>query len=157
MTYVFSGTLNPTHFTSLRHKGTVRVCVSVFHLFPYPKLYSRLPFLACELHPESHSGARESLGITAKERRGSLGVILHGRSHHFQCFDTVSLATGPPHHNRFTAVFRDHPVEPVPEENFWTLWCKGRLTEADTLTIRLSATPSGITSASLTIPPTGKS
>jgi len=33
----------------------------------------------------------------------------------------------------------------VPEENFWTLWCKGRLTEADTLTIRLGATPSGPT------------
>jgi len=29
--------------------------------------------------------------------------------------------------------FRDHPGEPVPEENFWTLWCKERLTEADTL------------------------
>jgi len=28
----------------------------------------------------------------------------------------------------------------VPEENFWTLWCKGRLTEADTPTIRLCAT-----------------
>jgi len=32
--------------------------------------------------------------------------------------------------------FRDHPPsngsEPVPEENFWTSWCKGRLTEADT-------------------------
>jgi len=28
--------------------------------------------------------------------------------------------------------FQDHPGEPVPEENFWTLWCKGRLTEADT-------------------------
>jgi len=28
--------------------------------------------------------------------------------------------------------FRDLPGEPVPEENFWTLWCKGRLTEADT-------------------------
>jgi len=27
--------------------------------------------------------------------------------------------------------FRDHPGEPVPEENFWTLWCKGRLTEAN--------------------------
>jgi len=27
--------------------------------------------------------------------------------------------------------------EPVPEENFWTLWCKVRLTEADTPTIRL--------------------
>jgi len=35
------------------------------------------------------------------------------------------------HHNRFTALFWDHPGEPVPEENFWTLWCKGRLTEAD--------------------------
>jgi len=32
--------------------------------------------------------------------------------------------------------FRDHPGEPVPEENFWTLWCKERLTEADTPTIR---------------------
>jgi len=28
--------------------------------------------------------------------------------------------------------FRDLPDEPVPAENFWTLWCKGRLTEADT-------------------------
>jgi len=38
-------------------------------------------------------------------------------------------------------------VEPVPEENFWTLWCKGRLTEADIPTIRLGATPSVPTSA----------
>jgi len=45
--------------------------------------------------------------------------------------------------------FRDHPGEPVPEENFWTLWCKGRLTETDTPTIRLGATPSGLTSAHL--------
>jgi len=41
----------------------------------------------------------------------------------------------------------------VPEENFWTLWCKGRLTEADTPTIRLGATPSGLTSAHLHHPP----
>jgi len=34
----------------------------------------------------------------------------------------------------------------VPEENFWTSWCKGRLTEADTPTIRLGATPSRLTS-----------
>ena len=33
--------------------------------------------------------------------------------------------------------FWDHPGEPVPGENLWTLWCKGRLTEADTLTIQL--------------------
>jgi len=49
--------------------------------------------------------------------------------------------------------FRDHPGEPVPEENFWTLWCKGRLTEADTPTILLGATPSGLTSAHLHHPP----
>jgi len=45
------------------------------------------------------------------------------------------------------------PGEPVPEQNFWTLWCKGRLTEADTLTIRLGATPSGLTSPHLHHPP----
>jgi len=50
------------------------------------------------------------------------------------------------------AFFQDHPGQPVPE-NFWTLWCKGRLTEVDILTIRLGATPSGLTSAHLTIPP----
>jgi len=37
----------------------------------------------------------------------------------------------------------------VSEENFWTLWCKGRLTEAGTQTIRLGATPSRSTSAHL--------
>ena len=57
------------------------------------------------------------------------------------------------HHNCFTALFWDHPREPVPEENVWTLWCKGRLTEADTPTIRLFATPSGLSSAHLHHPP----
>jgi len=45
--------------------------------------------------------------------------------------------------------FWDHPGELVPKENVWTLWCKGRLTEADTPTIRLGATPSRLTSAYL--------
>jgi len=39
-------------------------------------------------------------------------------------------------------LFPDHLGEPVPKENFWTLWCKEGLTEADTLTIRMGATPS---------------
>ena len=65
-------------------------------------------------------------------------------------------ATSYNHHHTTTVLwpfFRVHPGEPVPEENFWTLWCKGRLTEADTLTIRLGATPSGLTSAYLHHPP----
>jgi len=45
--------------------------------------------------------------------------------------------------------FWDYPGEPVPEQNFWTLWYKGRLTEADTPTIRMGATPSGLSSAYL--------
>jgi len=53
------------------------------------------------------------------------------------------------YYNCFAALFRDHPGEPVLEENLWTLWCKGRLTEPDTPTIRLGATPSGLTSAHL--------
>ena len=61
------------------------------------------------------------------------------------------------HHHTTTTVllpfFWDHPGELVPEENFWTLWSKGRLTEADTLTIRLGATPSGLTSAHRHHPP----
>jgi len=55
----------------------------------------------------------------------------------------------PPHHNRFTVLFRDHPGEPVTEQNFWRLWCKKTLTKANTPTIRLGATPSGLTSAHL--------
>jgi len=65
----------------------------------------------------------------------------------------VALQTSLKAHNHFTALFRDHPGEPVPEENFWTLWCKRRLTEADTLTIRLGASSSGLTSAPLHHPP----
>jgi len=61
------------------------------------------------------------------------------------------------HHHHTTTVlrlfFRDNQGEPVPEEKFWTLWCKGRLTEADTPTIQLGATPSGLTSAHLYHPP----
>ena len=60
----------------------------------------------------------------------------------------------PPHHNHFIGFFFwDHPGEPVPEQNYWTLWCKGRLTEAETPTIRLGATSSGLTSALLHHPP----
>ena len=67
-----------------------------------------------------------------------------------------SSAWTPSNHTTTTVLwpfFRDQPGEPMPEENFWTLWCKGRLTEADTLTIRLGATPSGLTSAHLHHPP----
>jgi len=49
--------------------------------------------------------------------------------------------------------FWDYPGKLVPEENFWTVWCKGILTEADTPTIWLGITPSGLSSAHLHHPP----
>jgi len=55
----------------------------------------------------------------------------------------------PPPHTVLRPFFRDHPGEPVPEENFWTLWCKGRLTETDTPTIRLGTSPPGLSSVHL--------
>jgi len=59
-----------------------------------------------------------------------------------------------PHHTTvLRPFFRDHPGEPVPEENLRTLWHKGRSTEADTQTIWLGTTPSGLTSAHLHHPP----
>ena len=58
-----------------------------------------------------------------------------------QCTITITTVLRP--------FFWDHPGEPVPDENFWTLWCKGRLTDVDTPTIRLGATPSGLSSAHL--------
>ena len=74
-----------------------------------------------------------------------------------QCMKCCSIHH---HHHHVTTVlwpfFWDHPDDPVPEENFWILWCKGRLTEADTLTILpiwLGATPSGLTSVHLHRPP----
>jgi len=61
------------------------------------------------------------------------------------------LLSQQPHHTTtvLRPIFQDHKGEPVPEENFWTLWCKGRLTEADTPNIRLGATPSGLIGAHL--------
>jgi len=71
-------------------------------------------------------------------------------------FDFVIISNVIFHHTTTTVLwpfFQDHPGEPVPEENFWTLWCKGRLTEADAPTIRLGATPSRLPVPTSTMPP----
>jgi len=65
--------------------------------------------------------------------------------------------------NRFTTTVLPQPfygpfsettqVSRCQKRNLWTLWCKGRLTEADTPTIRLGATPSELTSVQCPPPP----
>jgi len=81
--------------------------------------------------------------MTAAPLRVFLVIYLYYRLHYTPHTHTTILRP----------FFRDHPSEPVPEENFWTLRCKGRLTEADTQTIWLGATPSRLTSAHLHHPP----
>jgi len=50
--------------------------------------------------------------------------------------------------------YRDYPGEPVPEEIFfWTFMVQWKITEADTPTIRMDATPSGLISDSPLAPP----
>jgi len=68
--------------------------------------------------------------------------VAAGFLHHSLC-NALPSATYHHHHTTTTVLwpfFQDHLGEPVPEENFWTLWCKGRLIEADALTIWLGAT-----------------
>jgi len=56
--------------------------------------------------------------------------------HHVWKYGRHPICDGWDYHHTTTTIlwpfFRDHPGEPVPEENLWTLWCKERLTEADT-------------------------
>jgi len=70
-------------------------------------------------------------------------AVSHEQQHWFLYITTTTVSQ---------PFFREHLGKPVPEENFWTLWCKGRLTEADTSTIRLGATPSGLTMPTSIIP-----
>jgi len=65
--------------------------------------------------------------------------------------DLLHIPPPPPHTTTVLRLFFwDHPGEPVPEENFWTLWWQGKINNrGDTLTIRLGATPSKLTGAHL--------
>jgi len=100
-----------------------------------------------DLHLTRFHGPRDSTSQTTSQLVQTLlqGLrVWQTNDHH------ITVTPPPPYHNRFTAFFPGPcPREPVPEENFWTLWCKGRLTEAETPTIRMGATPSGLTSAHL--------
>jgi len=63
------------------------------------------------------------------------------------------LSPTPPHHNRFMALFLGPARSAGTRRELLDFMVQGRLTEADTSTIRLGATPSGLTSAHLHHPP----
>ena len=112
---------------------------------PRPSHYQNPPFLSEDSH---HTAVMDEDNV---QRLRLSGTYLKMWQNWFKGEVWQEHLTEPHHHTTvLRPFFRDHPGEPVPEEDFWTLWCKGRLTEADTLTIRLGATPSGLTSA---IPP----
>jgi len=74
-------------------------------------------------------------------------AIASHRGSYYACSPAVHWPA--PSATTTTVLWRGSSAWPVPEDNFWTLWCKRRLTEADTPTIRLGATLSGPTSAHL--------
>jgi len=51
---------------------------------------------------------------------------------HHLCIFKLHYTTNTTTTTSLRPFFRDHPGEPVPEENFWTSWCKGRLTQRQT-------------------------
>jgi len=79
-----------------------------------------------------HNDAEASLKVT--------GIHKHWNTH----------TNTQPFYGLFSGTTR---VSRCQKRNFWTLWCKWRLTEADTPNIQLGATPSGLTSAHLHHPP----
>jgi len=95
---------------------------------------------SCSLKLKSYD---RTPGKSCHQQRSMTKLRIVGNNDHYHTTTTTVLRP----------FYRDQSSEPVPEENFWTLWCKRRLTEADTLTIRLGATPPGLTSAYLHHPP----
>jgi len=104
---------------------------------------SQLLWSCCYLFIVSNSG----LLSVQRPRPASHAHFRHSHIPNSRAFNTTTTTTV------LRPFFRDHPGEPVPEENFWTLWCKRRLTEADTPPIQLGATPSGLSSKQCPPPP----
>ena len=87
------------------------------------------------------------LSTTALFIFGKLLTILFGRTQIRYTWPTIQSKQNPPPPQPFYGPFSG--TTRVSRCHKRTLWCKGRLTEADTPTIRLCATPSGLTSAHL--------
>jgi len=110
-----------------------------------PESYRETSWCVCDANCAADSASDPDCKLTEHSVRSSTSLSVSRSALCTPCSnDVIPLTTTILRH-----FFRDHPGEPVPEENFWTLCCKGRSTEADTPTIRLGATPSGLTSAHL--------
>ena len=159
MTYnVFSGTLNPTHLSySLAVVAVVVTIVAMLQVRTTELVLAVWSWIARELpagaakvkaydwcvkHQEKH------LASCSSEQRSQATTSLEKhRSHYRQAaIEQVGGHTPRPFYGPFSGTTQ---VSLCQKRNFWTLWCKGRLTEAGTQTIRLCATPSGLTSAHL--------
>jgi len=102
------------------------------HQNPHPKWHLNWFSHFCTAHDRVRPTDRQCYSICNNSPH------LHSsemRLNNTLCNIVVADGTNHHHHHHTTTVlrpfFRDHPGELVPEENFWTLWCKGRLTEAD--------------------------
>jgi len=130
------------------HLKHLTFSLSFLHITLLSNIFSRIKITTIKLVPCGTDGRLLLTGF-----QGVVTLILYRVIRHTVMHQSLTSIYIPTRYIHTTTVLRpffwDQPAEPVPEENFWTLWCKGRLTEAETPTIRLGATPSGLTTAHL--------
>ena len=117
--------------------------ISVCNQPPRPTQPATFSGMRKEWRP-NYSDARQ-LAVQASMVHGSCPFLKH--VHTILTYITVPRTHTHTHTHTHKLFLGPPGWELVSEENFWTLWCKGILTEADTQTIRLGATPSGLSSA----------
>ena len=96
-------------------------CTTRGHSYHSPKLH---PF------PCSSVGMRWGRDRHTDMQMCVINIHFASSTTHTKCKYTTTTTT-----TILLPFLLDHPGETVPEENFWTLWCQGRLTESDTPTI----------------------
>ena len=122
-------------------------CVKIkIHRVGYRGHYSRL-FTLC--FTNDNERWYEALMVTLML---SMSMSLHNVACNFSMAPISSIGILPPQlfYGPFSGTTQ---VSRCQKRKFWTLWRKGRLTEADTPTIQLGTTPSRLTSAHLHHPP----
>ena len=110
------------YVVNCRHNSTVHIqfrCI-------IPANKTRIP--ALDPLFEAKENTKQTFGTALGFFSSRLSLTYQFYSSSKLCFNSSVKLLLPP----FYSPFWDHPGEVVPEENFWTFWCKGRLTEADT-------------------------
>ena len=112
---------------------------------PAPETPQRISVILTKIFVSALLSQHSQFASSLAEMANSHACAEHVEMKTVATYDIVNCPQMHLPHNHTTTVlrpfFRDHLGGPVPEENFWTLWCRGRLTEADIQTIWTNQCP----------------